>query len=49
MVKKRREILESFLNDAETDIGPVNNPTICIKFPLVLNSKEKYLEDLEVK
>ena len=48
-MKKRREILESFLNDAETDIGPVNNPTICIKFPLVLKSKEKYLEDLEVK
>ena len=40
-VKGRGKSFNDFLNDAETDIGPVNNPTICIKFPLILALSEK--------
>ena len=40
-VKGRGKSFNDFLNDAETDIGPVNNPAICIKFPLILALSEK--------
>ena len=48
-VKGRGKSFNDFLNDAETDIGPVNNPTICIKFPLLSilsTSSEKKSENL---